>query len=178
MKRVVPAVLILVFSLLAGSSVVEGKKRDEGQALVFGSIHGVPGLKHVYIQKLGKVYIGRMNRPKTHVHDDGMFYFDNVPAGDYYLAGFSNGAGDLYWFRYTKKTIGNVLFNVPPGQVTYMGSYQASNVKSNFWTRQGKFDFERVDDPNERTLLEKLALLTTDTRWASEVGAKYASLSP
>jgi hypothetical protein len=167
----------LLFLLILGTlpTLVESKKTSDG-GFVFGSIHGVPGLKHVYIQKLGKVYVGRFNRPKTHVDGSGTFYFDNVPPGEYYLAGFSNARGDLYWFHYTKETVKEVLFTVNPGDIQFMGSYEVLNAESNWFTKKGSFQFQLIDSPTEEELVVRLLERKQEDRWAARLETRADEL--
>ncbi len=181
MKRLMIPLMTLALLQMSPSPASEKAdtepKPDERPAMVYGSIAGVAGMKHVYIQKLGKVYVGRINRPDTEILGGGAFYFDDVPPGDYYLAGFSRN-GELFWFRYTKETVKEVLFPVEPGGLHFMGSYQVKDVsKKGLLSGRGNFDIEVVDSPAETEILKLVAPEVKGTEWASRVEARLQKVS-
>lgn len=171
------ATLMLASRTLPAESDEEQTLPAERPAMVFGSIEGVAGMKHVYIQKLGKVYVGRFNRPRTRLLDGGAFYFDDVPPGQYYLAGFSRN-DELFWFRYTKESVQEVLFNVEPGGLHFMGSYRVTEIsRKKLLSSRGTFDIELVDRPFQEEILEKIAPEVEGTPWAGRVERRIENVS-
>ena len=156
--------IILIVCLVVSDSIIAQKKQKEPPGFVYGNIHGVSGLRHVYIQKLGKVYVGPFGRPKTEALDDGTFYFKKVEPGDYYLAGFSIRGGDTFWIPYTKETVQDALFAVSSDAAQFMGAYQISNV-SNGILKQGSFEINPSKKPSEKEIITAILKQLKDSPW-------------
>ena len=167
-------ITILACLIICNLSVAQKKKKGPA-GFVYGNIHGIEGIRHIYIQKLGKVYIGNFNRPKTEVLEDGTCYFEKVEPGEYYLAGFSIRGGDMFWIPYTKESVKDALFTVSPESIQYMGSYVVSNL-SKGGLKQGSFEIDPAQNPSEKEVLQVIRKQMSEGPWIKLLSAKLQQL--
>jgi hypothetical protein len=111
---------------------------------------------------------------------DGLFYTYYLPPGSYKLAtlhGSSFLRGD-YRYSFPRQGGGNTAVRIDKPGIYFLGAYRYKDVKTGFF-EQGKFDIERVSNPTEAELLQKL--LDTDPEikksvWADKIRQRIARI--
>jgi hypothetical protein len=178
--------IIFAFVLTAcGTSLYVKEMKDSKSALVFGYIteKNSPLYFH-WVQLKRTDAAGNEEYYTTRSDQDGMFYAENLPLGQYQIhrIGWGNtpmgsnaiaGGGELWSFGAAGKA---TMMQVTKPGVQYFGSFRFTLIKGKGVFRSDSFNFERAGSPPENELLERLLTYTKDTRWADAIRKRRAEL--
>ena len=145
--------------------------QNADNALVYGNIQ-LPGDKVVsqlIMHEYRVTYITPFkNPPQAHVYDNGDFFFENVKPGTYYLHRFLSGR-TLYVFPYeSMKEVDAATFEVKPGDVIYIGSFEVVNEKEEYIV-PGSFELKALANPDSLSILRHIAEITRGTGWDKRI---------
>lgn len=121
----------------------------------------------------------KTDKPFWHMSvDDGMYWNSHMPAGAYEMesfGGFSGWRNADYTFSLPRQaTEWRFRANGKPG-LHFIGSYKYVEVKTGFF-EAGKFEFQRVNSPTERELLERMLKFTESPTWKARIQQRIAEL--
>lgn len=126
----------------------------------------VPDL--VRILRYGRVYAGlglkAIGEPHN-VFSDGRFVVRVKPGKFLFKSFYANQ--DFYYIA--KESNEKAWFTVRPGQVYYVGSYQAKFTDPGRFFTTAKFRLEPVKSPGKRELLQWLTTISQGTGWEKRV---------
>lgn len=108
---------------------------------------------------------------------DGMFYRTYTPPGVYKFdafggASFIRNANFTFKFPQGK---GEMDREIKKTGIYYVGSYKYVKVKTRFF-EPGKFDYERIQKPSEKELLERLLLIAEHEEWKDAIRKRIKEL--
>lgn len=135
--------------------------------VIIGNIEDPLTPEYVRILRKGKVYAGMGLQgigEKTYVFTDGSFVTRVKPGTFNFNAFYANKT--LYQVENGKNP---KWFTLEPGQIYYLGSFQAKNERAEQLWRPGEFSVKRVDKPGERELLQWLLAVSKGTGWETKV---------
>lgn len=148
--------------------------QSSSSAMLYGQIV-VPSeywaLRHVMIQRVGKVYGGMGLRglgERVHFSPDGKFVVPNIKPGNYMLAGFVIGSEQ----NFLGKEALNYQITVKAGGIHYFGAYKYVEGEQKRF-RPSTFSLEQ-DKGRARhaQVLSWVAKSTVNTKWQPGVQAK------
>lgn len=123
--------------------------------------------EYVRILRKGKVYAGMGLQgigEKTYVFSDGRFVTPVKPGSFNFNAFYANQT------NYQVETGKNPKwFTITPGQIYYLGAFQAKHERAEKMWRPGEFSVQRVDKPTERELMQWLLSVSKGTGWEARV---------
>ncbi len=135
-------------------------------------------LNYVAFQQWGKVYFYSGTLPKgekNFVMDNNYFVVPNVKPGKYGFAGF-HAAGDYNRLPADKKD----LFDVKPGQVKFVGSFDyvdgSSNTLRTIVGMPGTFSLKPAAKPSEIEMLRWLLRVGNGSGWEPAVRQRMREL--
>ena len=174
--------IILVFFIgvsIGGCAGVKPVELEPGTGYIYGSIliDGQSLPDKITLYEYGKVYATPfVNPPTAHIYTNGVFFFENLKPGKYYLASFYAG-NELYRLQTSgsKTELEKHLYEIKPGSLVYVGAYNAK-VKNRPLFGSGEFGFERVSTPDEKAVLVDLIKFMEDTGWDKIIKKRLSML--
>lgn len=183
-SRVWLGVLIIVSFALGGCAdkrMIRGDKDDIATAsLVFGYVDMKDAPVDLDWMSLKQV-VPKSDKPYWYAAiDEGMFWGSHFKPGAYQMTsfgGYSRWRNANFSFELPMQYAESYRFKIDnkPG-IYFLGSYKYKDVKTGFF-QQGKFDFEAVNTPTERELLERLLKFTDDKTWEARIKSRIQELS-
>lgn len=179
------AILAFTLSACAPSMYVEEMK-DQRTAMLFGYISASEGpMDFEWVQLRHTDAAGNEEYYTTRADEDGMFYAENLPLGQYQIhrmgkgvrpmgPNVAGGGGGVLWSlgEGSKAT----TMQVKKQGVRYFGSFQYTYIEPTSFFGRASFSFERAPKPPEKELLQRLVKYTKDTRWEAGVKSRLAEL--
>lgn len=183
------AVALLAISLVNVSGCVKKKydpatfqlpeRTSQQHALIFGRIETKDEkktlkLSSVAIQRWGNVYFNMGHMPKgeeNFVTTNNYFVVPNVAAGKYFFKGFVTGNVFNNLPHSTSE-----LFNVKPGAVHFVGSYDYTTKRNSIMGVPGKYSLENAKKPTELDLLQWLYQSSLGTGWEKDIAQRIRNL--
>ncbi|MFL5577040.1 MAG: hypothetical protein ACJ79S_13830 [Gemmatimonadaceae bacterium] len=142
------------------------------RTLVYGHIDAPKRLQSVQIKK-----VGSFREPRAWVFDNGDFFFENLPPGDYLLVGFIAG-GEQYSLRsWNLESNRRFVVHTTPGGMHFAGSWRVTGVSGGLLT-PSKFSVERNDAPSGQALLQRLRPSLEGSGWERKVGSAAGTAGP
>lgn len=125
-------------------------------------------ISNVMLYKVGEVYTPPFKSPpRSHAYPNGNYFFENLEPGQYFLLGFMSRQ-EAFYFNYQgtddAKFLKEFTFDVKPGAVTYLGSFDVTGIDQNF-LRTDSFDIKRSKTPTKSTILKQLIEATKGSGW-------------
>ncbi len=152
--------LLLVFAL-TGCATTGGNSQSRGMLHGHVSSEQIVPIR-VYIHQPGKMHWGVFGLT-ARVRSDGSFFITDIPPGNYYLGGISDGVT-----VYALSRLQGPLVTLGPGEVGYLGTQRISG--SAMALREGStLDMEAQPRPEENELLRRLADHFENTEWQRPV---------
>jgi len=111
---------------------------------------------------------------------EGMFYTYSLPPGSYRLSSL-HGSSLLrgeYQYDLGRQGGGSTTVRIEKPGIYFLGAYKYKSVKTGMF-EQGKFGFERVSNPSEAELLQKLLDSDAEVKgsvWADQIRQRIARL--
>lgn len=172
------ALLVASIASLAGCVIARpmnetGPMRDRtdpGQGMIVGHLR-YPGhvIHGVRLYEEGTSYFGMEPRsPRAHVFPNGDFVFENVKPGAYRLLCFYSGSITYALMTHETKDDPRHLYQVRPGEITYVGSYV---------TEDGQFIAPALR-PEFAEILGGLLPLVRGTFWEGAVRSRLNRAQP
>ncbi len=161
MPRLRYIVLIFLCLGLTGCATLGGNSHTRG--ILHGHISSEQMVPvRVYIHQPGKMHWGPFGLT-ARVQRDGSFVLTDVPPGNYYLGGVSDGVT-----IYQLSRLQGPMVNLGAGNVGYLGTQRISG--SAMALREGgTLDMESQPRPDENELLRRLADRFEKTEWQRPV---------
>jgi len=150
-------------------------------AMVFGSVTADEPIRNVRMLEFGKVYVTFASEPpKPQLLNNGMFDFENVPPGRYYVESIAS-AHNLYSFAPTADTDIDQfkqehLFTVKPGELYYLGSFRIKITKNAGTFSSGEMSLQRVKSPSEKDILKRMLRIGKGSGWEPRIQARIDQL--
>lgn len=178
--RVTPVLVVVAALMLSacGGTRPFKKSIQQEESLVFGYIdmdEAPCSLDWVDMKRLqpktDKPYYGFAVK-------DGMFYRTYTPPGVYKFDAFGGSSfirNANYTFKFPQGK-GEMDREIKKTGIYYVGSYKYVKVKTGFF-QPGKFDYERVQRPTEKELLERLLLIADHPEWRGAIRQRIKELS-
>jgi hypothetical protein len=139
------------------------------RALVYGFIDMQDAPSNLSWVKLYQA-LPKTDKPYIHMGvTEGAFFLDNTKPGAYKLSDF----GGVGWFgleqrmyQYNFPTYGSneTAVRVNKSGLYFLGSYRYKKVSTSLFEKR-KFDVERVNQPTEKEVLEKIMPYAKNTGW-------------
>lgn len=167
----VSLLLLVGFSACGGASPNLEPVASPESGAVIGSIKVPGGINNVSLLELGKVYAGPFAPPpRGHVYTNGMFVFENLKPGTYFIDAFLSGRNrySLVTARNTaeaEKWVKKYGFEVKPGAIHYYGSLEVTSETGPGFFTAGKFALRRTGRPSEKEILQELMQFTAGSGW-------------
>jgi hypothetical protein len=125
-------------------------------------------ITHVSLYKVGEIYAPPFKSPpQGHTYTNGNFFFENLPAGKYYLVSFMSG-NSAFYFNYSglkdEEFLKEVAIDIKPGSAVYLGSYQVTGIQKNF-IKSDTFEIKASNSPDKTTILKHLQQAAKGTGW-------------
>lgn len=138
-------------------------------ATAYGHITIPAGIiTNVMFYQVGAVYKPLFNPPpQIHAFTNGDFFFENLEPGQYFMLGFTSGNEEFYFNHQGNEDpafFKEFSFDVKPGSVTYLGSFEVVGIDRNF-VRSASFDIKRSKTPGKSTILKHLIGVSKGTGW-------------
>lgn len=184
--EIMPNRLILLASLALGIGFMTGcafKAPPDDiispeRAMAFGYIES--DAKHpidsVDFHEYGVTYIQPFkNPPRVLVFKDGYFMAENLKPGKYYIAGFFSGTKKYALINGSQSAF-QLVINIKPGAVQYIGSYKLTVHKEHQILSRGEFDITETLRPGERMALRKFYNVTAGTGWQKKIVRRMQAL--
>ena len=153
--------ILLFASTLIACATFGGNSQERG--LLHGHISSEQMVPvRVYIHQPGKMHWGPFGLT-ARVQRDGSFVLTDVPPGNYYLGGVSDGVT-----VYQLSRLQGPMVNLGAGDIGYLGTQRISG--SAMALREGgTLDMESQARPDENELLRRLADHFENTEWQRPV---------
>ena len=175
------AILIVMTFALGGCAdrMIRDEDDSASKSLVFGYVdmqEAPVSLDWLTIRQV----LPKTDKPYWHAStDDGMFWNPHIKGGAYQMDAFGGHSGwrnANYTFSFPRQYAEGGRFKIQKSGIYFLGSYKYKDVKTGIF-EPGKFDFERVDSPTERELLERLLKFTESNAWKARINQRIAELS-
>jgi len=152
---------LLFILVLSGCATLGGNSQSRG--ILHGHVSSEQMVPvRVYIHQPGKMHWGPFGLT-ARVQRDGSFVITDVPPGNYYLGGVSDGVT-----VYQLSRLQGPMVNLGAGDVGYLGTQRISG--SAMALREGgTLDMESQPRPDENELLRRLADRFENTEWQRPV---------
>ena len=172
--------VIITITLALGGCATKPKPPFEisspEKGMVYGNVH-IPGheVTEIELREFGKFYLPPfINPPPVMIFRNGNFVAENLSPGNYYISRFVSKKL-LYPLVKDSRSAYQWVFNVEPGAVKYVGSFQVTNVKPGLFAK-GDFRIRSVRHPSERKVLKHLFHVTQGTGWQARIDRRIKSL--
>ena len=146
------------------------------KAMIYGNIR-IPGheVTEIELREYGKFYLPPfITPPRVMIFRNGNFLAENLTPGSYYVSRFISKKLTFPLVKDSNSAYQNI-FNLEPGEVEYIGSFEVTNVKPGIFT-QGDFRIRSVRHPSERTVLKHMYHVTQGTGWQTLIDRRIKSL--
>lgn len=145
-------------------------------ALVYGYVEaGDEVVEQVDLVEYGKIYVPPFNHPpRVLVYDNGMFLAENIPPGNYIIAGFRTNKNHYNMSR-SKRSSYQKIIRIKQGGLQFVGSYKVRVTKKgklNF----GSFKVSQLQRPGERDVLKYFYDVTEGTVWQNKISRRLKQL--
>ncbi len=181
--------LLVAFALIltaCGPSMYVKEMKDPKSAMIFGYIHASKGPMYFHwVQLKHTDAAGNEEYYTTRSNEDGMFYAENLPLGQYQIHRIGQGntplgsnaisGGGVVWSLGEGGGKATAMQVRRPG-VQYFGSFKFTFIEGEGFFGRDSFNFERVASPPEKELLTRLLPYTEDTAWEAGIKRRSAEL--
>lgn len=170
----------LLLSVLINGCAIKPKPPFEisspEMGMVYGNVH-IPGheVTEIEVREYGKFYLPPfIIPPRVMIFRNGNFIAENLPPGNYYISRFVSKKL-LYTLVKDSRSAYQWIFNVEPGSVKYVGSFEITDVQPGFFVK-GDFKIRSVRHPSERKVLKHIFEVTQGTGWQTRIDRRIKSL--
>lgn len=146
------------------------------KGMIYGNVR-IPGheVTEIELREYGKFYLPPfISPPRVMVFRNGNFVAENLKPGNYYISRFASKKL-FYSLDKDARSAYQWIFNVEPGTVKFVGSYEISNVKPGLFVK-GDFNIRSVRHPTERKILKHMFEVTQGTGWQARIDRRIKSL--
>lgn len=145
------------------------------RAMIYGYVEAEYTIDAIDFHEYGVTYVVPFKRPpRVLVFRDGYFMAENIKPGKYYISGFYSGR-KKYTTVNSKQSAYQVVINVLPGSLQYVGSHRIVVHKRRLLTR-GEFEVEEIQRPGEREALKRFFHVTAGTGWQKKIARRMKEL--
>ncbi len=178
--------IVFAFTLTAcGPSMYVKEMTDTKSAMIFGYISASKGpMDFQWVQLRHTDAAGNEDYYTTRADEDGMFYAENLPLGQYQIHRMGNGntpmgpnvigGGGVVWSLAEGSKDTTIQVKKPGAR--YMGSFKYTYVEGKGFFGRDSFTFDRAATPPEKELLQRLIKYTENTHWQASVKKRLAEL--
>ncbi|MCG8434481.1 MAG: hypothetical protein MJA83_10655 [Gammaproteobacteria bacterium] len=187
--------IALGFLSVTATAADEIRIDDPNHSLVFGYIDmsdAPTKVKGAWLQQIRPI----IDAPYRSMGvEDGLFYNIFIPPGIHQISSFvgSGALSGVHEYQFSRQGRNETAVEIKTPGIYFLGSFKYIKVKKTGMFQQRKFSIERVDEPAETELLERLLteemrmqkskqykgpkrVKMKDTVWAEKIQARLAEL--